>query len=92
MSNIDELAEFVREGLAAGRTPDELGAALTQAGWGEREVAAEILEQAREFVVEVVRRSGEHRSSEQPREPLHGRRLPARGTDTGHSAVAHGCQ
>lgn len=40
MSRTDEMAEFVRAGLAAGRGPDELSAALAQAGWGAREVAA----------------------------------------------------
>ena len=39
MARSDELADFVRTGLAAGRAPDELAGALGQAGWGPREVA-----------------------------------------------------
>lgn len=42
MSSIDELSEFVREGLSAGHSPDELAKALGQAGWAEREVATAI--------------------------------------------------
>ena len=40
MTQTDRLADFVLAGLSAGRAPDELGRALTSAGWSEREVAS----------------------------------------------------
>lgn len=40
MARSDELNDFVRSGLASGRSGDELAAALTQAGWSGREIAA----------------------------------------------------
>lgn len=39
MARTDELSDFVRQGLIAGRSRDELAAALAQAGWSGREVA-----------------------------------------------------
>lgn len=38
MARIDDMAEFVRAGLAAGRAPDELSAALAAAGWSPVEI------------------------------------------------------
>ncbi|SEH81355.1 DUF5671 domain-containing protein [Paracoccus alkenifer] len=40
MARSDELNDFVRSGLASGRSGDELAAALGQAGWSGREIAA----------------------------------------------------
>ena len=40
MAQTDDLTEFVRAGLAAGRARGELDAALTAAGWAPRETAA----------------------------------------------------
>lgn len=40
MARRDDLAEFVRAGLAAGQGRDALAAALSAAGWSGREVAA----------------------------------------------------
>ena len=40
MARTDDMADFVRAGLAAGQAPRALAAALTQAGWGVREVEA----------------------------------------------------
>lgn len=40
MARSDELNDFVRSGLASGRSGDELATALTQAGWSGREIAA----------------------------------------------------
>ena len=39
MGRSDQLTDFIRRGLAAGRRPDQLGAALRSAGWGPREIA-----------------------------------------------------
>ena len=39
MARSDELSDFVRHGLAAGRSREELAAALAQAGWSGREAA-----------------------------------------------------
>lgn len=38
MQPSDPLAEFIRAGLAAGRAPEQLSAALSTAGWSEAEV------------------------------------------------------
>lgn len=40
MARNDEMADFVRAGLAAGQRPDELSAALSGAGWSAREIDA----------------------------------------------------
>lgn len=40
MARTDDMAEFVRAGLAAGQGPQALSAALTQAGWAPAEVQA----------------------------------------------------
>lgn len=40
MARTDELNDFVRSGLASGRSGDELAAALAQAGWSGREIKA----------------------------------------------------
>lgn len=40
MTQTDRLADFVHAGLTAGRAPEDLGRALTSAGWSEREIAA----------------------------------------------------
>ena len=39
MSRTDPLTDFVRTGLAAGRSRDELAAALVRAGWSGREIS-----------------------------------------------------
>ena len=42
MARGDELENFVRAGLAAGRSREELAGALGQAGWAPRETAAAV--------------------------------------------------
>lgn len=39
MTRLDDLTDYVRAGLAAGRSRDELAAALARAGWSGREAA-----------------------------------------------------